>query len=117
MKRDRLQLAGERRLGSAAIERIELVTHAHVAIERDDLRRRVFLVDEGALRDPRRMLKDVSQRGDEIVTSSAEHGAFYDTLAARAARDVGVVRKVALAKVLDGYAALGGTGEKSRGDP
>jgi selenocysteine lyase/cysteine desulfurase len=33
------------------------------------------------------------QPGDEILTSSAEHGAFYDTLAARAARDGIVVRR------------------------
>jgi selenocysteine lyase/cysteine desulfurase len=33
------------------------------------------------------------QRGDEILTSSAEHGAFYDTLAARAARDGITVRQ------------------------
>jgi selenocysteine lyase/cysteine desulfurase len=32
-------------------------------------------------------------RGDEILTSSAEHGPFYDTLAARAARDGLVVRR------------------------
>lgn len=33
------------------------------------------------------------ERGDEILTSSAEHGPFYDTLAARAARDGIVVRR------------------------
>jgi selenocysteine lyase/cysteine desulfurase len=33
------------------------------------------------------------KRGDEILTSSAEHGAFYDTVAARAARDGIVVRR------------------------
>jgi selenocysteine lyase/cysteine desulfurase len=33
------------------------------------------------------------QRGDEILTSSAEHGAFYDALAARAARDGITVRQ------------------------
>ena len=33
------------------------------------------------------------ERGDEILTSSAEHGPFYDTLAQRAARDGIVVRR------------------------
>ncbi len=33
------------------------------------------------------------QRGDEILTSSTEHGPFYDTLAFRAARDGVVVRR------------------------
>lgn len=33
------------------------------------------------------------QRGDEILTSSAEHGPFYDTLAARAARDGVEIRR------------------------
>jgi isopenicillin-N epimerase len=33
------------------------------------------------------------ERGDEILTSSAEHGPFYDTLAQRAARDGVVIRR------------------------
>ena len=33
------------------------------------------------------------KRGDEILTSSAEHGPFYDTLAQRAARDGVVIRR------------------------
>lgn len=33
------------------------------------------------------------ERGDEILTSSAEHGAFYDTLFARAARDGVALRR------------------------
>jgi selenocysteine lyase/cysteine desulfurase len=35
-------------------------------------------------------------QGDEILTTSTEHGPFYDTLAARAARDGVVVRRVHL---------------------
>jgi selenocysteine lyase/cysteine desulfurase len=33
------------------------------------------------------------ERGDEILTSSAEHGPFYDTLAQRAARDGVTIRR------------------------